>query len=444
MANKVALRSNMTPAGGVVNPNPQALGTIQAQDALTQIMNYQAFTGASERNITKQEQRTLTHGQQTAIQIRNVGFLQSSLLKFSFSGNIPSVPAMSGFTGSNPAPSIDMVQFTDALPQIRNVCQSALTHNASALELIMLHNKKYGLFHPDKGQGIVNGTVKPQAVTLTNYVEYFINPYFSISSSRALYLFIDEGKVSVSVCAPSSITNVKVTVNLYVPIEFTFSKNSLFGLIPLQSNSVYDELSFTPRFDKVAGDDGSEFAFDDVNMSVALYNETWAVPISANAQSLYMPYISYNYLVNSLQETVTASGAKAFNYMIKSNMLLTSIILSARDAEDGNKLIRHADVFDKIYIDYNGSSFYEDVEPSVSNFYNTLNNGGNTAITGIVIKDFSQLDRNNNSFTWSNFLDMYQANSPRIVGDIREGFDTPKNIQVCYESLVPSTVSVIG
>lgn len=442
--NVVALRSNMTPAGGVVNPNPQALGTVQAQDAVTQLLNYQMFTGASERNLTKQETKPLNDGQQVAIQIRNVGFLQSSLLKITLNMT---------YSSASSNTSVQFGDICDLFPQIRNICQSALTHNASVYELIALHNKKYDTI-PIYSQS--NENVSPISGSSRTYViggtganrnekEIFVNRYLSLesNSTNQATISVSDNKCSFNIAFPASATNnFQYKINLYVPIEFTFSKNSLFGLIPLQSNSVYDEITFTPSYSSLSESLGAI-----TSSAVTLFNETWAVPIAQNAQQLYMPYISYNYLVSSLQDTVTTTGAKAFNYMIKSNMLLTSILLTTRNAEN-NRLIYNAETFDKVYLDYNGSSFYEDVDVNVSNFYNSLNNRGNNPMPAMTIKDFSQLDRNNNSYTWSNFMDMYQANSPRIVGDVKSDMSTVAptgiNINVCYESLVPSTVTVIG
>lgn len=442
--NVVAVRSNMTPPGGVVNPNPQALGTVQAQDAVTQLLNYQLFTGASERNLTKQETKPLNDGQQVAIQIRNVGFLQSSLLKITLNMTYNSAVGNS---------TVNFGSICDMFPQIRNICQSALTHNASAYELIALHNKKYDTIpiYANNIESVTPITGNTRSFILGNHganngaKEIFINRYISLESdsTSTANVSVSDNKCSFNISFPASTTNAFLyKINLYIPIEFTFSKNSLFGLIPLQSNSVYDEITFTPAYNKLPANIGNI-----TSSAVTLFNETWAVPIAQNAQQLYMPYISYNYLVSSLQDTVTTTGAKAFNYMIKSNMLLTSIILTTRNAQ-ANQLIYNAETFDKVYLDYNGSSFYEDVDVNVSNFYNSLNNRGNNPLPAMTIKDFSQLDRNNNSYTWSNFMDMYQANSPRIVGDIKSDIATiaPQgiNINVCYESLVPSTVTVIG
>jgi hypothetical protein len=237
---------------------------------------------------------------------------------------------------------------------------------------------------------------------------------------------------------------------MYLEMPFTFRRDILLGLLPLQNNSVYANVQLTapailgttavsPLF--VAGAIPATLSNSANAITVKPTYNFFAIP-SPNNVNLYGFFVARSYmLLSQPNNTVSNTGAEALQYSIPNNFYLVSMLSTIRDGN--GDLVDVPTAMDYPYLNYNNTARVDRKSIRTKLAAQELYYGAIPCGPGQMLWDGASSGVLQNSAWSTAFLDMYLANNPQLRADIAAGTTTPISYSVCREQLVPAQVQVL-
>jgi hypothetical protein len=167
----------------------------------------------------------------------------------------------------------------------------------------------------------------------------------------------------------------------------------------------------------------------------------WAVP-NPNDVTLYQYLASHNYMLLSQgNNALTGTGAEALQYNLPNNYLLMSLLLTLRDSTAA--LVDPYTTLDNVFLDYNGTARYDRRDIVSRTARQLIHYMGLPGAFGQLWYDGTDLDFEGNGMNMSRWLDMYEANNPRLIADVAAAFAVNGLYSVLREQIVPANVTLV-
>ena len=451
-----SVRDNTVQTGGATNPAgyDNSVASVK-MTRLTEEAYIERFRDVTDFNVLDQAPVTLIKGQESTFKINNIGFLKSTKAETNISFTITNTsgsPVTLNVAHDFPFSLISRVnsQFNGG-----TTTHSATPYSLFALDLKRNKGKKYNSF--TRG-----GTHLSNSIALTAINEYLNQAlpedlvFVSISGTGAPTFTAESWKFdSVSGLTAVTLPNnasITVTAHFTIPINYTYSDSLLYGLIPLQNNSVFLETKLIAN--EVVSTYGSAcfYAANVTGIDVSDYvgtviphNEFFSVPsVQDGGVELYSELIRYNYIITDQNVNVNSSAPDdALSYIIPNNAYLSAILLTVRKTAD-KTLQEIKGILEKVFIDYNGTAVVRKNTLAYDLMkFATDYDGGLPFGYGQFLKDFANIGGNENSGVWADFLDLYSANSPTLKSGVTLPGGSPVDVLITREMIVPTSVNVI-
>lgn len=453
-----SIRDNTVQAGGATNPAGYDSSVASVKMTRLQETAYiERFRDVTDFNVIDQAPVKITAGEESTFKINNIGFLKSSKLEVNGS-----------FTITNSSGSAATLSVANDFPFnviSRVVSQfngGTTTHSATPYTLFALDMKR------NPGKKFVDYERDPASITVSTSIALAaINGYLNkalpsdlvsvkITGTGSSTFSVQSGKYNsltgiTAISMPNSAT-LKFDFTCTIPVNYTYSDDLLYGLIPLQNNSVFLETKLignsvisTNYASCLYASSISGLAVSDYNVNVIPHNEFFSVPsVQDGGTELYDQLIRYNYIITDQNVTVNSSAPDdALSYIIPNNAYLASVLLTVR--QSSNKQLQEINgILEKVFIDYNGTAV---VRKNTLKYdlmkFATMYNDGLPFGYGQFIKDFANIGGNENSGCWADFLDLYSANSPTLKSGVTLPSSNPVDVLITREMVVPTAVNVI-
>ena len=424
MANgQVSVRGNSAPAGGAtatMTQSGQGQPLLMSTDQLM-ILSEQ-FMENSEYNDVKLNIVNLVAGQQAAFQINNIGMGESLEMLVQLTFTVQNTTSAS--VTLNVAPESPYGLISQLITQFNG---QTVLDNLSGYDLLgVMVRRNRTLISP-------NGVINPLVASIT------------VSGSGVT------SATGTGICNLTSITipatdTATITALMYLELPFVLARELLFGLLPMQNNSVY--LSVTAVAGTLVGTDPTAMlsAASITGLTVATTSFTckptynfWAVP-SPNKPELYAQLIANNYMILTVpNQTFTATGAAGINFNMPNNYYLLSLAMTARDST--KTLLPVATTLDNPRLSYNNTAIVEQRDILTRTARQGMWMYG-AVPPGMILFDLMDAEHRPNINT-AKMLNMYEANNPQFLVDVGSGVSVPGTFRVCREQLVPSNVQIV-
>lgn len=434
-----SVRGNMVPQGGPTQTTDIGQGQALLPDTLTLTRMSEIFMERSENNCIQLNAVNLSLSQATAFVINNVGLGES--LELWVEGNIQIKNNGAAAENVNLAPEFPFNLLSNILVQFNG---QTVISSLSGYELLGIMAKRYkGLLIGDKrsfGSPFSQNLCRvPSAVA---YVQAG-NDNTTLNSSEGNSL---TGVTTVTITAGQV---GQINFGFYVRLPFTLRDDLLLGLIPMQNNSVYCNVTLTcPGINLQSASPTSPIYGGTANVALQTaaiqakptYN-FWAIPVP-NEPKLYAYLVSHSYmLLSQANNPFTKTGAEALQYNLPNNYYLLALILTLRDS-NGALLDIPAKV-NNPYLSYNGTIRVDrrDVKTRFARqeiYYEAIGSP-----LGQILWDATDITYLPNGTNTSKWLNMYLANNPQFVADIDASVAVPGSFGVLREQLVPANVQIV-
>ncbi len=434
-----SVRGNMVPQGGPTQTADIGQGQALLPDTLTLTRMSEIFMERSENNCIQLNAVNLSLSQATAFVINNVGLGES--LELWVEGNIQIKNNGAAAENVNLAPEFPFNLLSNILVQFNG---QTVISSLSGYELLGIMAKRYkGLLIGDKrsfGSPFSQNLCRvPSAVA---YVQAG-NANTTLNSSEGNSL---TGVTTVTIAANQV---GQINFGFYVRLPFTLRDDLLLGLIPMQNNSVYCNVTLTcPGINlqstsptsPIYGGTGNVALQAATIQAKPTYN-FWAIPVP-NDPKLYAYLVSHSYmLLSQANNPFTKTGAEALQYNLPNNYYLLALILTLRDSNGA--LLDIPTKVNNPYLSYNGTIRVDrrDVKTRFARqeiYYEAI-----ASPLGQILWDATDVTYLPNGTNTSKWLNMYLANNPQFVADIDASVAVPGNFSVLREQLVPANVQIV-
>jgi hypothetical protein len=423
-----SVRGNNVPPGGASNPVTTAGAPILASTEQIVQATEQLLASTVPNNIQLQTYN-MSQGIQTPIDVKNVGlgYELEELHQLNFT-----VANTSGVSVTlNVAPEAPFDIVSSIVTQFNGKVN---IHNLSGADLlkVMVGRKRqiinpYGVIHPSIASISVSGT----GVTTTT----------------------GTGLCNLStIVIPTGDTAI-ISVVCWMQLPFTYRKEMMLGILPMQNNSIY--LKNTVTGATLLGTDLSTMLSTASLTGVTVAVQSWTVKPTynflqniANSQ-LILPLASTNYLLIRLpNNNVANTGVSAVNWPFPNNFLLTRFHAEFRDSTKKiiplSSGVPLAANLQNPRLSYNGVLLQDNRETIGRQAKQAFESkGGGLATPGHILFDLQDMQE------WPNleetqFLDMYEANNPSFMLDLLSGLSVPATFTALMEQLVPADVSIVA
>lgn len=453
-----SIRDNTVQQGGATNPAgyDNSVASVK-MSRLTEEAYIERFRDVTDFNVLDQAPISLSAGEESTFKINNIGFLKSTKAEVNGSFTITASGAATIEVPNDfPFNIISRVvsQFNGG-----TTTHSATPYNLFALDLKRNKGKKFEDY--ERTASAITTTSSVALSAINGYLNKAISsdllnlnitgtgtPTFTVQSGKYNSL---TGITSITMANGQSLT---FNFTLTIPINYTYSDSLLYGLIPLQNNSVFLETkliansvisSYYSSCLYADSTSRANVAVSAYNVNVIPHNEFFSVPsVTDGGVELYSELIRYNYIITDQNITVNSSAPDdALSYIIPNNSYLSSILLTVRNAST-KKLQEIKGLLEKVFIDYNGTAV---VRKNTVNYdlmkFATQYDGGLPFGFGQFLKDFANIGGTENSGVWADFLDLYSANSPTLKSGVTLPSGNPVDVLITREMVVPTSVNVI-
>jgi len=440
MAEQKAVRGNMVPPGGPTTTTDAGQGQALLPDTFTLVKMSEMFMERSESNCIQLNTVSLGLGQSTGFVINNVGLGESLELWIEGSIQLPNSDTSNSKT-VNLTPDFPFNMVSNLLVQFNG---QTVIDSLSGYELLGIMAKRYKgtLIGAKRSFGSVFSQNDARVPSAVAYVRAG-NTDTTLNSSEGNSL---TGVTSVTVAANKT---GQVNFGFYLRLPFTLRDDLLLGLIPMQNNSIYCNVSITtPSINVGASGPTSPIYGSDGKISLGTcsiqakptYN-FWAIPVP-NDPKLYAYLVSHSYmLLSQTNNPLSKTGAEALQYNLPNNYYLLGLILTIRD--NNGALIDVASKVDNPYLSYNGT-IRVDRRPIATRFARqTIYYEAVPSPLGQLLWDATDVSYLPNGTNTSKWLNMYLANNPQFVADIDSSVSVPGSFAVLREQLVPANVQII-
>lgn len=440
MAEQKAVRGNMVPSGGPTQTTDIGQGQALLPDTFTLIKMSEMFMERSEQNCIQLNNVNLRLGQATGFVINNVGLGES--LELFISGNIKIKNNGAAAETVNLAPEFPFFLVSNLLVQFNG---QTVIDSLSGYELLGVMAKRYKgcLIGVKRSFGAVfsqNDTRVPSAIA---YVKAG-NADTTLNTTEGNSL---TGVTSVTIAAGKT---GQIDFGFYLRLPFTLRDDLLLGLIPMQNNSVYCNVSITcPGVNPQAANPASSpvyggtanVVFDSADIQAKPTYVFWAIPVP-NEPKLYAYLVSHSYmLLSQVNNPLTKTGAEALQYNLPNNYYLMGLILTIRDS-NGVLLDIPAKV-ENPYLSYNGTIRVDRRDIKTRFARQTIYYEAIASPLGQLLWDATDVSYLPNGTNTSKWLNMYLANNPQFVADIDASVTVPGSFSVLREQLVPANVQIV-
>lgn len=457
MDNKItSIRDNSVQKGGATNPAgfDSSVASVK-MSRLTETAYIERFRDVTDFNVIDQAPVKINAGEEATFKINNIGFLKSTKAEVNGSFTLTA----SGSATVNVASDFPFNVINRVVSQFNGgtTTHSATPYNLVALDLKRNKGKKYENF-----ERVATNITTTSSVALTAINGYLNRALpadlvrVSITGTGSPTFTVQSGKYNniTGITAISMANGDSLTFNFSftIPVNYTYSDELLYGLIPLQNNSVFLETKLigntvlsTNYASCLYASALTNLAVSGYNVNVIPHNEFFSVPsVTDGGVELYSELIRYNYIITDQNVTVNSSAPDdALSYIIPNNAYLSSILLTVRQAS--NKQLQEVKgILEKVFIDYNGTAV---VRKNTLNYdlmkFATEYDGGLPFGFGQFLKDFANIGGKENSGVWADFLDLYSANSPTLKSGVTLPSSNPVDVLITREMIVPTSVNVI-
>lgn len=429
------VRGNTVPQGGATDPTVGGVAgggmllpdTIQVQEMAD------IFFENSEQNYLQLNNVNLTPGRQTQFKLQNVGLGESLELLIEGSFDI---------TNSHATVNQD-VTITPEFPF------NLLTN------VQLMFNGKVALVNAS-GYDLLRMMMK------RNFRNGFIRSFQSGTAPVEQYMRVDKRIANMTVGAGGSLTAGqtltgydKVTITaastctinfeFYLDISFILRKDLPFGLVPMQHNAIYANITLNTNH---ILSDNHETPLQCSVAEISVGNESitceptynfWGLPSNAE---LYNFFVNNSYVVTSYPKNdISSVGGKGLSFNFPLNYWLISAMFTIR--ENAEKLVNIRDAIDQAHLVYNGT-IHVDRSSIKTRIAREIVQTGEQYPYGTLMFDGAQTNNMfGNSVNMAKWLNMYQANNPSYYADIISPFALPGSFDVLLEQLIPNYVTVL-
>ena len=438
MAQEKSVRGNMVPAGGATATAESTQAQALLPDTFTLQRMSEIFMAASEQNCIKLNTVNLPTGQQTGFIINNVGLGESLDLLITGSIELDATTE----NGANIAIDVSPDFPFNILSQI-NVQFNGQTVLASlsGYELLGVMAKRYkDVF---KNTGASAGNIFNQNLARVDRTIAWItadDEYAALTTGNTL--------TGISKITVTKGKKTGVKFGMYLELPFVLRRDLLFGLIPMQNNSVYATVQMTvPNIIgttpltplSIAAIPATLKVTPEINCQPT-YN-FWSIPVP-NDRRLYQYLVSHSYMLLSQGNNVLSqSGIESMQYTMPNNYYLLGLLLTIRDSNKA--LVDCYSKLDNPYLSYNGTVRVDRRDMATRTARQIVNGEGIVSPLGQILWDATDVTYLPNGTNTTKWLNMYQANNPQFIADVAATVGVPGSYAVLREQLVPANVTVI-
>jgi len=428
----------MLPPGGATATTEAGQGQPLLPDTFTLKKMTEMFMERSEQNVIQLNQQALTPGQVTNFVINNVGlgeslelWVEGTLTIANASADTPVVLTLSPEFPFNLIGNLQ-VQFNGA----------TVIANLSGYELLGIMAKRHKNLLLGQAAAGTAGKLAQNLVRVDKSLAY-------ISAGANVTLAAGNNICGVTTVTVAANSDGVISFGFFLELPFTLRKDLLLGLIPMQNNSVYANVSITSPLllgtTAAAPLYNAELPATCTHKSSAVnvyphYN-FWSIPVPNNPQ-LYAFLVSHSYmLLSQANNPVAKTGPEALQYNMPNNYYLLSLLLTLRDSTGAL-----ADTYSNIdnpYLNYNGTARVDrrKIQPRMAR--QAMQYEGMPCNLGQLLWDGTDIEYLPNGTCTSKWLNMYLANNPQFVADIAAGFSAAGTFSVLREQLVPANVQIL-
>lgn len=435
MAVQRAKGGNTVPPGGATEINVAGVAgggmllpdTIQVQEMAD------LFFENSEQNYLQLDRISLIPGRQTQFKLQNVGLGEA--LELFVEGSFQVQNTTAGAVVINLAPEFPYNLINNL--QLMFNGKVALI-NASGYELLRMMMKR-SFARPFIDTFDFVGTSPAQAMRLDKRIANVVITGATPTAGDTL-----TGVSSFSVAAGATAT---VTFELYLDISFVLRKDLPFGLIPMQHNAIYANVTINTSaiLSSIMETPLQTPVLTGLNVLNPVINAQptynfWGLP--ANPQ-LYTFFVNNSYVVTGYpRNPINNVGARALAFNFPLNYWLISAMFTVRHGA-AQALANIRVNTDNPVLVYNGTIHVDrtDIKTRIAREIFTT---GRMYPFGTLLFDGAQTNNlDGNSMNMAKWLNMYQANNPMYYADVVGAFTLPGSFDCVLEQLIPNYVTVL-
>lgn len=438
MPDQKSIRGNMLPAGGATATTEASQGQALLPDTFTLKRMSEMFMERSEQNVIQLNQQSLVPGQAVNFTINNVGLGES--LELWVEGSVTINKSDAGAQVLNLSPEFPFNLISNINVQFNG---QTVIANLSGYELLAVMAKR--------NKGVILGNAASAGAAFTQAAARVDKTLaYVVAGDGATFTAGDKlsGVTSVS-CQASGDSVIKF--GFFLELPFTVRKDLLMGLIPMQNNSVYCNVSITspallgstaasPLYGTIAATTSVK------STAIAVYPQFnfWAIP-SPNDPRLYSYLVSHSYLLLSQgNNPIAKTGAEALQYNLPNNYYLMSLLLTVRDSNSAlTDIYSDTAGLDNLFLNYNGTARVGRRKMRARFARDAYYRRGVASMPGQIVLDLTDIDLDSNGVNTSKWLNMYLANNPMLVADVNASFSAAGTFSVLREQLVPANVQIV-
>lgn len=438
MAQRV-IRENTVPPGGPAFPLAMP-GNMLLPDTHLLKQATQAFQESSEQNTIMLDSVPLSFNSQHSFQLRNIGLGEylDLFITMSLSVNNPT-----GGPLNVTLPPDFPYSLISNLQVVFN--GKVVLMNASGLELLALMAKRrpeaqflvHGAASGDRvGAGAAAAGFVPSALR-TRINEQIASLHVTATADGDLV--VGDTLTGVSAVRVFNARTATIPVTCWIRVPFTLRDDIALGLLPMQNNSVYANVTITTNPQARVFTLASGLVLTASTITAFPSYSFWGIP---QRPEMYSFFVNNSYVVTSLPNNpITSTGARALRFNLPNNYWLIASMLSVRDS--ALALVDVRNVLDNLHMVYNGTVVVDFVR-HFTRYAREMYETGRILPHGMLLMDNSQgVNDRTNSANSSKWLNMYTANNPQILADIVGAMALPGSFSVCLEQLVPNYVKIV-
>jgi hypothetical protein len=439
MADQTSIRGNMVNSGGVSTTTASGQGQPLLPDTYTLKKLSEIFAERSESNVIQLTQQALVPGQVSNFIINNVGLGES--LELWVEGSVTvnkSDAATCALTLSHEFP-YNMIQNIN----VQFNGQTVLA-NLSGYELLGLMAKR--------NKNFIQGAASSAGVRFAQNLSRVDKAQAYITAGTGCTLAAGNNIAGVTTATVQASGDSIINFGFYLELPFVLRKDLLLGLIPMQNNSVYCNVSITspallgttaasPLFNSTLP---ATVTLKSSNIAIYPHYNFWSIP-TPNDAKLYAYLVSHSYMLLSQgSNTLSKTGAEAFQYLMPNNYYLLGLLATIRDSTGALMDVNSATAgLDNLYLNYNGTARVDRRKMGARIARQSYYYGSIPSPLGQIVLDLTDVEFQTNGVNTSKWLNMYLANNPLIVADVQSGFSVSGTFSMLREQLVPANVQLI-
>jgi hypothetical protein len=436
---QTSIRGNSLPSAGAM----ATTGTGQSQpllpDTITLLRMSEMFQERSEQNCIKLNQVSLIPGQQIQFTINNVGLGES--LDLLVNGSISFANTLGSAQVISLSPEFPFNLFSNILTQFNG---QTVIDSLNGYELLGIMSKRNKNVFQSPLASAGSAYAQTGVTIAREFASVTAGANCTITTTSALTL---TGVASISIAATS--TGI-VNFQCYLNLPYVLRQDLLLGLLPLQNNSIYANVSITCP--TVIGATPASPLYVSGGVPATLTNSAnaivcqptynfWAIP-SPNDARLYSFLVSHSYmLLSQPNNSLNKTGQESLQFNIPNNFYLLSILATLRDGNGA--LVDCYNFTDNPYLSYNGTARVERRDIKTRQARQRLFYDSTPTAQGQIQMDFTDLTYVNNSTNTSKWLNMYLANNPQFIADVSASVALPASYNILREQLVPAQVQIV-